>query len=187
MIWGTHNLKHSNSAAVRYFFLWTLIPYDKLRLLIARAKKQYLSPFNFGSQESGSVMGWNTPSPLLQSDQTGYEAQTAPYSVGTGTLSPGVKQPGHEADRTPPSSARITIEWGYTSSPPVCHGVQRYSFSFTSLYFGKLSASRPLCFETDCITRMKPQLFKNSRRWRKSNQYLEQGSQVPGRQFIFIC
>jgi hypothetical protein len=32
-------------------------------------------------------------------------------------LSPGVKQLGHEADHSPPSSAEVKNVWGYTSTP----------------------------------------------------------------------
>jgi len=31
----------------------------------------------------------------------------------------GVKQPGHEADHSPPSCARVKKAWSYTSTPPM--------------------------------------------------------------------
>jgi hypothetical protein len=34
-----------------------------------------------------------------------------------GALSLGVKRPGREADRSPPSSAEVKIAWSYTSAP----------------------------------------------------------------------
>jgi hypothetical protein len=34
-----------------------------------------------------------------------------------GALSLGVKRPGHEADRSPPSSAELKNAWSYTSTP----------------------------------------------------------------------
>jgi hypothetical protein len=35
-----------------------------------------------------------------------------------------VKQPGREADHSPPFSAEVNNAWGYTSTPPIClHGV----------------------------------------------------------------
>jgi hypothetical protein len=41
-----------------------------------------------------------------------------------GALSLGVKQLGHEADHSPPSSAKVKNAWSYTSTPPVrLHGV----------------------------------------------------------------
>jgi hypothetical protein len=44
--------------------------------------------------------------------------------MGTRALSLGVKQPGREADHSPPSSAEIKNEWSYTSTPPLhLHGV----------------------------------------------------------------
>jgi hypothetical protein len=40
-----------------------------------------------------------------------------------GALSLGVKQLGHEADHSPPSSAKVNA-WSYTSTPPIClHGM----------------------------------------------------------------
>jgi hypothetical protein len=35
-----------------------------------------------------------------------------------GALSPGVKQQGCEADRSPPASAEVKKMWIYTSTPP---------------------------------------------------------------------
>jgi len=41
-----------------------------------------------------------------------------------GDLSLRIKQPGHEADHSPPSSAEVKNACSYTSTPPVClHGV----------------------------------------------------------------
>jgi len=37
-----------------------------------------------------------------------------------GALSQGVKQLGHEADHSPPSSAEVKNMWSYTSVPPIC-------------------------------------------------------------------
>jgi len=41
-----------------------------------------------------------------------------------GNLSPGVKQRGREADRSPPPSVEVKNAWSYTSTPPTrLHGV----------------------------------------------------------------
>jgi hypothetical protein len=41
-----------------------------------------------------------------------------------GALSLGIKQPGHKADCSPPSSAKVKNVWSYTSTPPIClHGM----------------------------------------------------------------
>jgi hypothetical protein len=37
----------------------------------------------------------------------------------SGALSLGVKQPGREADHSPPSSAEVMNAWSYTSTPPI--------------------------------------------------------------------
>jgi hypothetical protein len=49
--------------------------------------------------------------------QTGYGAQP-PIQWVPGTLSPGVKRPGREADHLPPTSAEVKNTWMYTSTPP---------------------------------------------------------------------
>jgi hypothetical protein len=36
-----------------------------------------------------------------------------------GAVSLGIKWLGHEADHSPPSSAKIKNAWGYTSTPPI--------------------------------------------------------------------
>ena len=46
---------------------------------------------------------------------TGSGAHPAPYSTGTGILSPGVKRPGRE-DYSPPSRAEVKNERDYTST-----------------------------------------------------------------------
>jgi hypothetical protein len=49
---------------------------------------------------------------------------------------PGVKRPGHEANHSSPSSAKVKNEWSYTSTPSVClHGVDREDFILFYLYF----------------------------------------------------
>jgi hypothetical protein len=50
--------------------------------------------------------------------QTGFGAHPASYPVGTGALSPGVKQPGREADHSPPAIAEVKKMWINTSTPP---------------------------------------------------------------------
>jgi hypothetical protein len=47
----------------------------------------------------------------------------------TGLIS-GVKRPGREGDRSPPSSGKGKNEWSCTSIPAIClHDSQRYSFT----------------------------------------------------------
>jgi hypothetical protein len=38
--------------------------------------------------------------------------------MGTGALSPGVKGPELEADKSPPASVEVNKMWIYTSNPP---------------------------------------------------------------------
>jgi hypothetical protein len=48
----------------------------------------------------------------------------ASYLMGTRDCFPGLKQPGSEADNSPPSSAKVKNAWSCTSTPPIClHGV----------------------------------------------------------------
>jgi hypothetical protein len=48
----------------------------------------------------------------------GSGAHPASYPVCTGILSLDVKGLGHEANRSPPSSAKVMKVWSYTSTPP---------------------------------------------------------------------
>jgi len=46
-----------------------------------------------------------------------FGAHPASYPMGTGAFSLRIKRPGHEADYSPPSSARSKNTWSYTSLP----------------------------------------------------------------------
>jgi hypothetical protein len=50
--------------------------------------------------------------------QTSSEAHPASYPMGTRGSSLGVKQPGCEADDSPPSSVKVKNVWSYTSISP---------------------------------------------------------------------
>jgi len=66
---------------------------------------------------------------LLHNFNTNSQAHQA-YSMCTWALSLGVEQPGHEADHSPSSSAKIS-KLTYTISPTVClWGVHRDNFTF---------------------------------------------------------
>ena len=64
----------------------------------------------------------------------------APSSLllsGYRCTSSGVRRPEREVYRSPPSSAEVTNEWSYTSTPPICVNVfDRDSFTYYS--FAKL-------------------------------------------------
>jgi hypothetical protein len=56
--------------------------------------------------------------------QNGSRAHPASYPMDTRGSFPGVEWPGHEADHSPPSSAKVKNAWSYTSTPPIrLHGV----------------------------------------------------------------
>jgi hypothetical protein len=61
---------------------------------------------------------WAGKFSLRHRAQTGCEAHLAPYPMGTGTFSPGVKRPGREADHLPPLSAEVKNKWSYNSTSP---------------------------------------------------------------------
>jgi hypothetical protein len=45
---------------------------------------------------------------------------------------PGIKWLEHAADHSPPSSAEVTMEWSYTTAPPIClHSMDRGNSTFT--------------------------------------------------------
>jgi len=48
---------------------------------------------------------------------TSSEAHPASYSMGTRVFTPHIKQPGHEADHSPQSSAEVKNAGSYTSTP----------------------------------------------------------------------
>jgi hypothetical protein len=50
--------------------------------------------------------------------QTGFGAHPASHPMGTGGLSPGLKQQGRKADHSPLANAEIKKRWIYTSTPP---------------------------------------------------------------------
>jgi hypothetical protein len=95
-----------------------------------------------GLDDRGSISGRYKEgvSSLLHRFQTSYEASPASYPIGTGSFFPGVKQPGREADHSPPSSAEVKNPSSYTSVPPIRLHVfmewdlvkSRASFIFTS-------------------------------------------------------
>ena len=63
-------------------------------------------------------------------------------------LFPGVggsgKSPGHEADHSHPSCAKVKNEWSYTSTPPVClRGMCRDNLTFTSCWLGNACDTFP--------------------------------------------
>jgi hypothetical protein len=51
--------------------------------------------------------------------QTSSQAHPALYEMGIGGSSPEEKQPRHEADHSPPSSAEVKNAWSYTSTPSI--------------------------------------------------------------------
>jgi hypothetical protein len=50
--------------------------------------------------------------------QTGFGVRPVSYQVGTGAVSPGIKQPEREADHSPPTCAEVKKTWIYTTTPP---------------------------------------------------------------------
>jgi hypothetical protein len=68
--------------------------------------------------------------------QNGSGAHPASYPMGTRNFSLGVKQPGREANHSPPSSVEVKNSWSYTSTPQCvfmawCLVKHRDNFSFT--------------------------------------------------------
>ena len=61
----------------------------------------------------------------LRNVQTGSGAHQSSYSMGTGALSPGVKQLRRAVDRSPPHTAEVKHEWSYNSIPPYAFMVCR--------------------------------------------------------------
>jgi len=47
-----------------------------------------------------------------------WQSYSLSKGAGGGTVSPGVKGQGHDADHAPASSSEFRNQWSYTSSPP---------------------------------------------------------------------
>jgi hypothetical protein len=70
--------------------------------------------FFFQNKESGLKKRYSS---IFYSVQTGSGAHPSLYPVAPGSSFPGGKQPGHEIDSSPPSSAAVKSS-SYTSTPP---------------------------------------------------------------------
>jgi hypothetical protein len=68
---------------------------------------------------------------FLKTVQTGYGAQPASYSSGNGIISQALTRPEREVDHSPPYSAEVKNEWGYTSTSSIClHEVKNNNSTF---------------------------------------------------------
>jgi hypothetical protein len=54
-----------------------------------------------------------------RSERPGFDSRRGqpPIYLVTGTLSPGIKRPWHEADHSPESSAEVKNAWSYAATP----------------------------------------------------------------------
>ena len=75
------------------------------------------------------------------------------YSMGAQPgLQPQTKGPGHEADYSPPSSAKIVNEWKCTSTYPMC--LYRDKFTFLCWHFFQKSSSDTILVRLPLISHM---------------------------------
>jgi hypothetical protein len=93
----------------RFNYTWRKVQVMKLLIM-------QFSPISghFMSSSPGSVKNFlfsKSSTPALGSTQP-------PIQWVPGVLSPGVKQPGREANHSPPASAEVKKMWIYTSTPP---------------------------------------------------------------------
>jgi len=77
------------------------------------------------SASRGSIPGTGRHFILFATDQIGSGAHRSSCPMGTGVLSPGVKQQGREADHSPSSGAEVKEAWTCTSAPPYVSMVWR--------------------------------------------------------------
>jgi hypothetical protein len=113
----------------------------------------YLSDVNVLYGDRGRYSAWlevgrprggsSSPSRVknfLHAIQTSFGTHLAPIKLVPGALSPGVKRPGHEADQSPPTSARSRKRGFIHPLPYMClwHGAllvkHRDNFTFNVLY-----------------------------------------------------
>jgi hypothetical protein len=69
-------------------------------------------------KNGGVIISFPYTSSFLHVVQTGSGVHPTSYTMGTVDSFPGVKQPGREADHSPPTSAEVKKMWIYTSTPP---------------------------------------------------------------------
>jgi hypothetical protein len=86
---------------------------------------------------SSPSRGWEIFLPTTASRPAMGLTQT-PFQWVPGALSLGVKQGGHKADHSPPSSAEVNNAWNYTSTPHLpsrcdAHLKHRDNFTFTTI------------------------------------------------------
>jgi hypothetical protein len=67
---------------------------------------------------------------LVHIFQTWSGVHPTTYPMGTGAHSPRVKQEGHEADHSPPTTAEVKKTWIYTSTSPAQIVKDRDNFTF---------------------------------------------------------
>jgi hypothetical protein len=116
------------------------------------ASRRDTPSINFSHQSAKSQDSSVTIAAELQAERTGFDSRqgqrSIPFATSSrpavepiqrriqwvpGALSPGIKQQGHEADHSPPSSAEVKNEWSYTPTPPYVFMVgTSVPFTFTN-------------------------------------------------------
>jgi hypothetical protein len=94
----------------------------------------------------------------------------------------GIKQWGHEADQSPPFSAKVKNAWHNTSFSPIClHGMQRDNFTFifknfsTSIEWWILVNSAPILFPLTphpTLVAFRPKIKYLVTEWTKVSKHL---------------
>jgi hypothetical protein len=82
----------------------------------------YMLIMGYGLDDQGSRVRFPVGAGIFlytTTSRTALGPTQPPIQWVPGALSLGIKQLGHEADHSPPSSAQVKNVWSYTSTPPV--------------------------------------------------------------------
>jgi hypothetical protein len=96
---------------------------DLRRAVIAQSIQHWATDWTIGVLGFDSRRGLETFL-FTTVSRTALGPTQPPIQWVPGAISLEVKRPGREADRSPPSSAKVKNAWSYTSTPPIrLHGV----------------------------------------------------------------
>jgi hypothetical protein len=103
-----------------FYFLWNGLLSDLYKICLEPGwRSRYSVWLRAGRQRGRSSSPSRVKNFLISTSSRPVLRPTEPPTQWVpGALSPGVKRPGREADRLPPTSAEVKKTWIYTSTPP---------------------------------------------------------------------
>lgn len=86
-----------------------------------------------GQENHTSIPGRSKICLFSKTSKFGPEPTQPPIKLALKALSPDVKRPGRDDDRSPPYNAKFNNEWHYTSTPPLALMAFKDQFHFNEL------------------------------------------------------